>query len=188
MRKKRNIILSLSETRRLSKLTSDLLTLARADSAQTQLEKQVVKIDNFIQTISHPYIEIAEMQSKHFSLNIDCAVSMEIDKNRIHQLLIILLDNALKYTQKNDGITINVTCEDNKVTIEVRDTGIGMSEEARKRAFDRFYREDKARSKENYGVGLGLSIAKWIVTQHKGSIQIFANQPKGTIVSVKLPK
>lgn len=183
-----NIALSLSETRRLSKLTSDLLTLARADSAETQLTKQTMDVDSFIQEVCTPYMEIAESQDKHFWLNLNCKGSMEADEIRLHQLLVILLDNALKYTGDDDSIGVKTYMEDHKVVLEISDTGIGIKEENMKYIFDRFYREDKARSRETGGIGLGLSIAQWIVTKHNGTINVFQNKHKGTTFKVKLPK
>ncbi len=183
-----NIALSLSETRRLSKLTSDLLTLARADSAETQLVKQSIHVDNFVKNVCAPYIEIAESQDKHLWLQLNCDMKMEADEVRLHQLLVILLDNALKYTGENDSIGVKTYEEDHKIVFEVSDTGIGIKEENIKYIFDRFYREDKARSRETGGVGLGLSIAHWIVKQHEGTIKASQNKNKGITFKVKLPK
>ncbi|MGG7619350.1 sensor histidine kinase [Bacillus coreaensis] len=183
-----NIALSLSETRRLSKLTSDLLTLARADSAETQLVKQTVHVDTFVKNVCAPYVEIAESQDKHLWLQLNCDMKMEADEVRLHQLLVILLDNALKYTGENDSIGVKTYDEDNRIVFEVSDTGIGIKEENMKYIFDRFYREDKARSRETGGVGLGLSIAHWIVKQHDGTIKASQNKNKGTTFKVKLPR
>lgn len=183
-----NIALSLSETRRLSKLTSDLLTLARADSAETQLVKHSFHFDKLIEKISAPYQEIAESQDKHFWLRLNCDIHIEADEVRLHQLIVILLDNALKYTNENDSIGIKTYIEDQKVVLEVSDTGMGIKEENIKYIFNRFYREDKARSRETGGIGLGLSIAQWIVSIHNGSIKAFKNQHKGTTFKIKLPK
>ncbi|WP_019244590.1 MULTISPECIES: sensor histidine kinase [Bacillus] len=188
MDKFENIALSLSETRRLSKLTADLLTLARADSSETQLVKKKFDLDSFIEEICLPYSEIAELQEKTVSLDLQSKASIVADKSRIHQLLVILIDNALKYTSENDKITIRTVSEENKVIILVCDTGIGISDENKKRIFDRFYREDKARTREKGGVGLGLSIAQWIVSSHNGSIKVENNGGKGTIFKIKLPK
>lgn len=124
-----NIALSLSETRRLSKLTSDLLTLARADSAETQLVKQTIHVDTFVKNVCAPYIEIAESQDKHLWLQLNCDMKMEADEVRLHQLLVILLDNALKYTGENDSIGVKTYEEDHKIIFEVSDTGIGIKEE-----------------------------------------------------------
>jgi two-component system, OmpR family, sensor histidine kinase CiaH len=183
-----NIALSLSETRRLSKLTSDLLTLARADSAETQLVKQTIHVDTFVKNVCAPYIEIAESQDKHLWLQLNCDMKLEADEVRLHQLLVILLDNALKYTGENDSIGVKTCEEDHKIIFEVSDTGIGIKEENMKYIFDRFYREDRARSRETGGVGLGLSIAHWIVKQHEGTIKATQNKNKGTTFKVKLPR
>lgn len=183
-----NIAVSLSETRRLAKLTSDLLTLARADSAETQTLKQPIDVDQFINQVCEPYIEIAESQDKHLWLKLNCNISIKGDEVRLHQLLVILLDNALKYTLEHDSIGVSSYLEDQKVVIEVSDTGIGIKEENMKYIFERFFREDKARSRETGGVGLGLSIAQWIVEQHQGTIKVYKNQNKGTTFKVILPK
>ncbi|WP_235816566.1 sensor histidine kinase [Bacillus massilinigeriensis] len=183
-----SIALSLSETRRLSKLTSDLLTLARADSAETELVKQPVHVDTFVQGVCAPYKEIAESQEKYFWLSLECPILIKADETRLHQLLVILLDNALKYTGEDESIGVKTYTEDQKVVIEVSDSGIGIKEENFKYIFDRFYREDRARSRETGGVGLGLSIAQWIVTKHNGTIKAFNNKNKGTTFKIKLPK
>lgn len=188
MNKFENIALSLSETRRLSKLTSDLLTLARADSAEVQLVKQDIEIDSFVQNAVAPYKEIAESQGKQLWLDLNSQATLKADESRIHQLLVILLDNALKYTEEKDSIGVKTYLEDQKVVTEVSDTGVGIKEENISHVFDRFYREDKARSRETGGMGLGLSIAQWIVESHSGTISAVPNKQQGTTFKVKLPK
>lgn len=183
-----SIALVLSETRRLSKLTTDLLTLARADSSETQLVKHPLELDPFVQEVCEPYIELAQSQSKHLWVEAQSGATLQADKSRIHQLLVILLDNAIKYTGKNDSILVKTSSDDHFVHCEISDTGIGISEEGLQQIFDRFYREDKARSREKGGAGLGLSIAQWIVNSHHGTIKALHNQPKGTIIRIKLPK
>ncbi|WAA09573.1 sensor histidine kinase [Fervidibacillus albus] len=184
-----NIALSLSETRRLSQLTSDLLTLARADSLESQLNKEKIDVDAFVQRVCEPYVDLAEMQNKNVWLQLHADVEMEADKNRFHQLLVILLDNALKFTTENDSIGVKTYLEGNKVVLEISDTGIGIRAENRERIFERFYREDKSRSREKGGTGLGLAIARWIVSSHNGTIKVLDNKNhKGTIFQVKLPK
>ena len=108
------------------------------------------------------------------------------DRNKIHQVLIIILDNSIKYTEKGDSIIIRTEEKDNKFVLNIIDTGIGISDEGLKYVFDRFYREDKARSRQTGGSGLGLSIAYFIIEQHKGTINAFHNKPKGTRFEIKL--
>ena len=115
-------------------------------------------------------------------------MDIEIDSSKIYQLIIILLDNAIKYTEDGDIIEIRTELKENKCVIEVADTGIGVSDEGLKRIFERFYRENKDRNRETGGSGLGLSIANYIVTAHNGTIKASHNKPKGTVFTIKLPR
>jgi len=183
-----HIALTLSETRRLSKLTSDLLTLARADSHETELMKQTFDVDTFLRSVCEPYQELAASQEKHLWVDAQAQTTVTADKARIHQLLVIVLDNALKYTGKNDSVIVKAFSDEHKIWIEVSDTGIGVSDEGLQQIFSRFYREDQARSRQKGGAGLGLSIAEWIVSSHQGSIRAYHNDPRGTIIKIMLPK
>lgn len=184
--KSEDINLTLKETRRLSKMIKELMALARSDSNEYVLNKENVNIDELIQEIVKPYKDYAEMEKKTIKLDLNYKKEIKLDKNKITELLIILLDNAIKYTGENDIIIIKTYSKDGKCNIEVADTGIGISDEGLKRVFERFYREDKARTRETGGTGLGLSIAHTIVTRHKGSIRAMHNKPKGTIFLVRI--
>lgn len=186
--KSEDIMLTLNETKRLTKLTKDLMILARADENNIKLNKEKVDIDELIDGMAKPYIEMAEFEEKQMKLNLQYEEEAFIDTSRIYQVMVILLDNAIKYTEKGDCIEINTYSKDGKCVIEVKDTGIGISEEAITHIFDRFYREDKARNRETGGSGLGLSIADVIVKAHNGTIKASHNKPKGTIFTIKLPK
>ena len=183
-----SIAVSLSETRRLTKLTSELMTLARADSDAVQLAKEPFSLSELIRAVSEPYVEFASMQQKQMELLLEEPAPITADRARLHELMVILLDNALKYTQEGDSITVHTCQKENRIVLEVKDTGIGIGEESLERIFDRFYREDKARSRENGGSGLGLSIAQWIVDTHDGAIRAYPNTPSGTVIEVKLPR
>ncbi|WP_144510760.1 cell wall metabolism sensor histidine kinase WalK [Bacillus sp. FJAT-22090] len=183
-----SIGLSLSETRRMTKMTSNLLTLARADSLEQQLQKESVNISELVSEVAQPFIEMAELEGKELIVQTHYNQSILVDKERIYQLLVILLDNALKYTNANDKIHIVVKKDSEQAIIEVSDTGIGIRPENLSKVFDRFYREDKARSFESSGTGLGLSIAQWIVESHNGTIQVSSAVPEGSIFQIKLPR
>jgi len=185
--KSEDILLTLKETKRLTKLTNDLMILARADNNKTKLQKEDTDIDKFIEEIIKPYQEIAEISEKEFEVDLKFKKQINIDKNKIHQTLIILLDNALKYTEKGEKISVTTKFAESKCVIEVKDTGIGISEEGMKHIFERFYREDKARSRESGGSGLGLAIADSIIKLHAGTIKVSKNEPKGSIFTIKLP-
>lgn len=186
--KSEDIILTLNETKRLSKLIKDLMLLSRADSNGIKLQKENINIDEYIKEIISPYKEIAEMQEKKIILNLDYKTDIDVDTNKFYQLMIILLDNAIKYTETNDSIEVKTYLKDNRFVLEVADTGIGISDESIKRIFERFYREDKARNRETGGSGLGLSIASSIVNSHGGTIKANHNKPKGSIFTVRLPR
>ncbi len=186
--KSEDIMLTLNETKRLSKLIKDLMLLSRADSNKISLQKESVNIDEFIKNLVLPYSEIAEFEQKKIILNLNYNMDIELDTSKIYQLIIILLDNAIKYTLQGDTIEIRTELKDNKCIIEVADTGIGVSDEGLKRIFERFYREDKDRNRETGGSGLGLSIASFIVSAHNGTIKASHNNPKGTIFTIKLPR
>lgn len=152
--KTEDISLTLNETKRLSKLIKDLMLLARADNKQIVIQKEETEIDEFIENIGKTYSEIFEIENKKLKLNLNYGKLASIDTNKIYQVIVILLDNALKYTESGDTVEIATYQKDNKCVIEVRDTGIGISDEAIKHVFERFYREDKARSRETGGTGL----------------------------------
>lgn len=178
---------ALSETRRLSRLVSDLLTLARSDSDVIEIEKKPVDIYELIKKVSEPYIEMAELEDKNMEVQGVENFIVNCDEQRIHQLLVILLDNALKYTSKDESIQIDLSNKNNKCSIIVKDNGIGIKESERDLVFERFYRGDKSRTRETGGTGLGLSIAKWIVLKHGGTITANQNSPKGTVIEVIIP-
>ena len=108
------------------------------------------------------------------------------DRTLLKQLMTILYDNALKYTDEDGEIQFEVQLKDKNLLLRVLDNGPGIRDEDKKRIFDRFYRVDKARTRQKGGFGLGLSLAKQIVEAFKGTIQVKDNKPKGTIFEVKL--
>lgn len=183
--KSNDINISLQETRRLNKLIKELMILAKSDSNKYKLEKENVNIDKLIEEILNPYIELYSMDRK-IKLDLNNKKDYELDKDKISELLIILFDNAIKYTKEKDSITVKTFEENKKLIIQVIDTGIGISDESIDKIFDRFYREDKSRSRETGGNGLGLSIADIIVSSHGGTIKASHNKPKGTIFTVKI--
>ena len=184
--KSEDISLTINETRRLTKLVKELMILAMADSNQLQIKKETTNIDEVIRKITIPYMEYAKMQNKELIVELNCNREVNIDINKITQLMVILLDNAMKYTKEGEKITVQTHCKEGKCTIEVIDEGIGISNEQKKHIFERFYRADKARTRETGGTGLGLAIAQTIVKAHGGSIKVYNNEPKGTKFVVKI--
>ena len=184
--KSEDISLTINETRRLTKLVKELMILATADSNQLEVKKELKNIDDVVKEVASPYIEYAQMQKKKLELELNCNKEVNIDLSKITELLIILLDNAIKYTKEGENIKVITHCKDGKATIEVADEGIGISDEQKKHLFERFYRADKARTRETGGTGLGLAIAQTIVKAHGGTIKVYNNTPKGTKFVVKI--
>ncbi|MDD4000321.1 MAG: HAMP domain-containing sensor histidine kinase, partial [Bacilli bacterium] len=182
-----DIAISLKEITRLSKLTDDLLTLAHSDNEDLELNLTEFNLMDLIKTVSLPFSEMAEIENKDFVISGENLL-IYADKGKISQLLIILLDNALKYTIEKETVSILIKQNGNDVYLYVKDTGIGIDEEMKTHAFERFYRADKTRSRETGGNGLGLSIAKTIVELHRGHISMDNNYPKGTKIKIVLPK
>ncbi|MBS9338567.1 HAMP domain-containing histidine kinase [Fructobacillus sp. M2-14] len=181
------VILSLSEIRRLNSLTNNMLTLAKTGSNMTKVEKEKTDVKSFLGSALSPYIEMGEISGKDVTVDVNVDKKVSIDRKRIHQLLVLLMDNALKYSEEGDKINVSASVNKKWLQIEVADTGRGISDEAKKHIFDRFYREDKTGNRKTGGTGLGLSIAEWIVSAHNGKISVSDNHPKGTIFKVSLP-
>lgn len=165
-----NIAATIEEADRLSHLSADLLFLTKFDSGANTLNKTKIELDGALRFMAHLYRETVELQDKVFQFSAASNCSIMADEKKIRQLIAIVLDNALKYTHEGDRIQMNSFREGHDAVIEVKDTGIGISKEDAKRAFERFYRADKARSEG--GSGLGLAIAYSIVKAHGGKISI----------------
>lgn len=178
---------ALNETRRLNSLTTDLLTIARSDANETTLTLKQLAPQPFLAQLIKPFQEIAQLDGKIFVLENYAAVPVTVDEKRIHQLLVILLDNALKYTKTGDKITVLSQITHDDWLLEVRNTGATIHDEDKKQIFERFYREERSRNKNSGGFGLGLSIAWQIVKDHHGKISVHDLKPKGVIFRVKIP-
>lgn len=181
-----DLAVSLNEVIRLSKLTNNLLTLSRSDREKIDLDLQETDVYNLVLQTAEPFVEIGAMSGK--TIDFDCEhIVASIDKDKINQILVILLDNALRYTDEGDKITVRLSKVKDELSLSVIDTGIGISEETKAHMFDRFYREDKARNRDTGGRGLGLAIAKALVNICNGKISADHNNPKGTIMSIIIP-
>lgn len=175
------------EAMRMTRLVSNLLTLARADANKEEVHLTSVNINEIIDTVVSQFKPLAEIRDICLAVDVKKEISMRGDKERLHQLVVILLDNALKYTTKQGEIIITCFKTGNNVEIHVKDTGCGITPQDLPRIFDRFFRGDKARSRENGGTGLGLAIAKWIVERHGGKISAESRLGQGTKIKVVLP-
>ena len=174
------------ETQYMSKLTEALLTLARGDEDNVTLQKEKVDLTAVMADICAQLRPLAEQKNLQLVFNGTRRVFSLCDKDKIKQLLIILVDNAIKYSDSGT-ITAEVEEDGMQAVIRVLDEGIGITEGEAERIFERFYRVDKARSRASGGFGLGLSIAQWIVKRHGGSITAHQRDGGGTVFTVRLP-
>lgn len=175
------------ETLRMNKIIQDLLFLARVDSGQNILDKQEVDLSFLLHDVSEKLIPLATKKQLQIIVDVDENLIIQGDANKIRQLMVILIDNAIKYSIANNVIEVKARGVKNVVIIEVIDYGIGMQLKDTTRVFDRFFRSDKVRSREQGGTGLGLSIAKWITDIHKGKIEIESIIQEGTKVRITFP-
>ena len=184
MESSENIASSLDEVRNMRLLTTNLLNLARRDDG-IKLEYGEINPSFFRQTFAN-YEIVAEENDKVFEYENQVDRSLVSDKVLLKQLMTILFDNALKYTEEDGKIRFVAQFKDRYLYLRLEDNGPGIPDEAKKRIFDRFYRVDKARTRQKGGFGLGLSLAKQIVEAFNGTIAVRDNKPKGTIFEVKL--
>lgn len=179
-----NIASSLSEVRNMRILTTNLLELARRDDGLTP--KIEMMTPDFFDAIFQNYDMIAEENNKTFHYHNRVSDAFKSDKTLLKQLMTILFDNAIKYTAEDGCIEMTVLAKERQLLIRIADNGTGISEADKPKIFDRFYRVDKARTRQKGGFGLGLSLAKQIVNTLKGTITVRDNHPKGSIFEVKL--
>jgi signal transduction histidine kinase len=176
----------LEEIRRMSKILNGLLTLARADAGAIRLKDEVVDVGEVAQGVWKNFFKVAKENGLEFYFQGE-SVKVRGDRDYLKQLIVNLVDNALKYTPSGGYIRLSTSAQNGVALIEIEDTGEGIPEEDQGRIFDRFFRVDKARSREKGGAGLGLSICKWIVQAHGGEISLKSALGQGTTFTVKLP-
>ena len=179
----------LEELVRMSRLTDQLLTLSRRDAGMEQLTLAHLPLSSLILDVVETLRPLADSRQIGLHLEDDGMATIQIkgDEGRLRQVFINLLDNALKYTPSEGKVVVRIEKQGQTVTVVVEDTGIGIASEHLPRVFDRFYRVDKARSREEGGTGLGLSIAESIVKAHGGTIELQSTIGRGTVCCVILP-
>ena len=174
------------EVTRITNLVDDLRKLAKFDIGKNSLNKEVVKLRDYIKTIVYNY------EGKALEKNIEIKYQLEdleviIDKEKFAQVIINILSNAIKYNNGNGKIYVKAFMKDNNVNISIKDSGIGIPESELKNIFERFYRVDKPRGANEKGMGVGLTISKSIVNAHGGEIKVFSEVNKGSEFLIILP-
>jgi len=176
------------ETKKMNNLVENLLTLARGDSTAWKLDLSWFCLNDEIEQTLLSLNYLAETKSVHFSWQLpEEKIEIFADRRMLMQLITILVDNAVKYTEEGKNVFLGLKKEDKKAVLTIRDEGIGMNDEDRTRIFERFYRVDKTRTRTYGGFGLGLPIAKLIVKKHHGNISVRSTLNVGSSFVVKLP-
>lgn len=177
----------IEETDRLAALVTQMLTLARSETGQPSPKFVPVDLTSLAEDTAREMRLLAEPREIHIAVDAAGETMVSGDPLRLRELITILLDNSLKYSEEGAAVTVRVRPDAGRAVLKVTDTGRGIPPEAMPKLFDRFYRAEKGRSREMGGSGLGLSIAKWIADVHKGTIGIESAPGQGTTVTVGLP-
>lgn len=178
---------ALVEAEHLSQLSQDLLLLAQGDAGQRSLNIQPVRLDIFMEDIFSQSNALANDKTVAIKLKPVPPVEVRMDPDRMRQMLLNLIDNALKYNRPGGEVRLSAAVDEKNIRFDVEDNGIGIPESETDKIFERFYRVDKSRSRELGGAGLGLSIVRWIVEAHQGRIEVSSRLGEGTIFSIVIP-
>ena len=185
------IKVSLDETNRMMRMVTDLLHLSRIDNATSHLDVELINFTAFITFILNRFDKMrSQDQEKKYELVRDYPITsvwIEIDTDKMTQVIDNILNNAIKYSPDGGKITVSMKTTDDQMILSISDQGLGIPKEDLPKIFDRFYRVDKARSRAQGGTGLGLAIAKEIVKQHNGFIWAKSEYGKGSTFTIVLP-
>ncbi len=175
------------EIDRLSAIVSDLLTLVRIDSNSARLARENLSLAAIVKETEHRLLPIVKKRGQSITLSLSDSCDMYADKGKLTQVVYNLMENAVKYTQEGGEIRVTLSRQGRDAHLVVTDNGPGIAKEYLPYIFDRFYRVDKARSRETGGTGLGLSIVHQLILLHSGSIRVESEVGKGTSFIVDLP-
>ena len=185
------IKISLDETNRMMRMVTDLLHLSRIDNATTQLDVELINFTAFITFILNRFDKMrGQEQEKKYELVRDYPINsvwIEIDTDKMTQVIDNILNNAIKYSPDGGKITVSMKTTDDQMILSIKDQGLGIPKQDLPKIFDRFYRVDRARSRAQGGTGLGLAIAKEIIKQHNGFIWAKSEYGKGSTFTIVLP-
>ncbi len=182
------ILSALDEVIRLSKVVSSLLELSKAESGKLLLQFENTNISDLLLDLLEDAEILSEAKKINLHHSVERSVYAEVDSSKIHQALLNIIENSIKYTQEEGAVSIVLDSDSQFVIIEVKDNGIGMTEEELPFIFDRFYRADVSRSTAIQGTGIGLAIVKWILEGHDAITTVKSKPNEGTTFLIKLPK
>ena len=177
----------IEELDRLARLIDQILTLARAESGQIRLTFAPVDVGELAASLVEQLEPVAQARTIELRCERNGTVMVNGDAGWLQRLILNLLDNAIKFTKEGGHVVLKVSREAGRARIDVRDNGIGMAPDVTPHVFERFFQADPARSSRNDGAGVGLSLVKWIVDRHEGSIAVDSRVGEGSTFTVRLP-
>lgn len=180
------LIAAMNEIKRLKKMVSDMLLLSRSDANRLPLEFKQFNLSEDMIELVEPFEIMCSLQSKEFKADIDSGIVITSDEDKIKQCVIVMLDNACKYTKAGESISFVIKKHLNKIRFTVSDTGKGVTDGNYQKVFQRFYREDSSRTTSTGGTGLGLSIVKAISQALGGKVLVGPNKPKGFKITFEI--
>jgi heavy metal sensor kinase len=178
---------ALEETHRMSRIVESLLAISRLDAGEVKMDKTCLDLGQLAVSTANEMTLLAEEKSICLSTHATAGIRVEGDRSRLQQVIVNLIDNAIKYTQKGGKVEISVGRDGNTAVLEVSDNGPGIPLHALPHVFERFYRADKARSRASGGAGLGLSIVKAICAAHSAEVKFSSQEGRGSCFRVELP-
>jgi two-component system, OmpR family, phosphate regulon sensor histidine kinase PhoR len=174
------------EAERLTRLINDILTLSKIESNEI-VKIESIDVNEMLMEICYMMKKTAQIKNIELEMNLNCNPHITGNKDRFKQMIINLIDNAIKYSEVNSKITVASSIDNGGSIISISDKGVGISKEHLDRIFERFYRVDKARSRAEGGTGLGLAIVKHVLINFKGKIEVESIPSKGSIFTLKIP-
>jgi heavy metal sensor kinase len=178
---------ALEETQRLAKIVENLLAISRLEAGEARKQLERLDFAELARSTADQMRLLAEEKNIHLDCNEAEPVEVDADPARLKQVVVNLLDNAIKYTPERGRVSISVVKQDSRAVLEVADNGIGISADDLPHVFERFYRADKARSRQMGGTGLGLSIVRSICLAHGGGVTVNSTEGRGSLFRVELP-
>lgn len=175
------------EIDRESKIITDLLTLVKMDKKSAAMNIEEIKINDLLEVILKRVTPIAKSRGIQITYESYRDVTAWVDEVKLSLALTNIIENAVKYNVDNGWVKVTLNADHRNFYVKVADSGVGIPDDCKEHVFERFYRVDKARSRDTGGTGLGLAITKSVIQMHKGSIKLYSESGEGTTFTIRIP-
>jgi heavy metal sensor kinase len=184
---KQSLTIVRGQSKRMARIVSDMLALARADAGEQRLRVEELYLNDLVEECCTAAQSLADPKGVRLTCEAGEDISFRGDEELLKRMAVNLLDNAIHYTPPGGAVSVKLTCEQSCARLVISDTGIGIPAECAGRVFDRFYRVDNSRARADGGSGLGLSIVKLAAESHQGSVDVVSEPGRGSTFTVRLP-